>query len=99
MDRFTHYIDGDFITRAIDREQIHVIKDELGKLGKEFGRFDERMRKLADHIRQANDDVKDVSVTSDKISKRFASIERVEIDASSKPLADKSNGATLPGLA
>ena len=63
------------------RKQIHIIKDELGKLGKEFGRFDERMRKLADHIRQANKDVDDVAVTSKKISDRFASIEKVELDA------------------
>ncbi|MEQ1516739.1 MAG: DNA recombination protein RmuC, partial [Usitatibacteraceae bacterium] len=62
------------------RKQIHIIKDELGKLGKEFGRFDERMKKLADHIRQANDDVKDVAVTSKKISDRFASIEKVELE-------------------
>jgi DNA recombination protein RmuC len=63
------------------RKQIHIIQDELGKLGKEFGRFDERMRKLADHIRQANKDVDDVAVTSKKISDRFASIEKVELDA------------------
>jgi DNA recombination protein RmuC len=62
------------------RKQIHIIKDELGKLGKEFGRFDERMKKLADHIRQANDDVKDVAVTSKKISDRFLSIEKVELE-------------------
>lgn len=62
------------------RKQIHIIKDELGKLGKEFGRFDERMKKLADHIRQANDDAAAVAVTSRKISDRFASIEKVEID-------------------
>jgi DNA recombination protein RmuC len=63
------------------RKQIHIIKDELGKLGKEFGRFDERMRKLADHIRQANKDVDDVAVTSKKISDRFASIEKVELES------------------
>ena len=62
------------------RKQIHIIKDELGKLGKEFSRFDERMKKLADHIRQANDDVKDVAVTSKKISERFSSIEKVELE-------------------
>ena len=73
------------------RKQIHIIKDELGKLGKEFSRFDERMKKLADHIRQANDDVKDVAVTSKKISDRFSSIEKVElehpklVDDASKP--------------
>jgi DNA recombination protein RmuC len=62
------------------RKQVHIIKDELGKLGKEFGRFDERMKKLADHIRQAHEDAQDVQITSQKISKRFTSIERVELD-------------------
>ena len=63
------------------RKQIHIIKDELGKLGKEFSRFDERMKKLADHIRQANQDVEDVHISSRKISQRFAQIEAVELDA------------------
>ncbi len=62
------------------RKQVHIIKDELGKLGKEFGRFDERMKKLADHIRQAHEDAQDVRTTSQKISKRFISIEQVELD-------------------
>jgi len=65
------------------RKQVHIIKDELGKLGKEFGRFDERMKKLADHIRQAHEDARDVQITSEKISKRFSSIERVELDVTS----------------
>jgi DNA recombination protein RmuC len=62
------------------RKQVHIIKDELGKLGKEFGRFDERMKKLADHIRQAHEDAQDVRTTSQKISKRFTSIEQVDLD-------------------
>ena len=61
------------------RKQVHIIKDELGKLGKEFGRFDVRMKKLADHIRQAHEDAQDVHVTSQKISRRFAAIEQVEL--------------------
>ena len=61
------------------RKQVHIIKDELGKLGKEFGRFDERMKKLADHIRQAHEDAQDVRTTSQKISKRFTSIEQVDL--------------------
>ncbi len=61
------------------RRQVHIIKDELGKLGREFGRFDERMRKLADHIRQAHEDAKNVQVTSQKISQRFAQIESVDL--------------------
>lgn len=63
------------------RQQIHIIKDELGKLGKDFARFDERMRKLADHVRQAHEDAQQVQVSSRKISDRFASIERVELNA------------------
>jgi len=62
------------------RKQVHIIKDELGKLGKEFNRFDVRMKKLADHIRQANEDVQDVHTTSQKISRRFAAIEKVELE-------------------
>ncbi len=73
------------------RKQIHIIKDELGKLGKEFGRFDERMKKLAEHIRQANKDVDDVAITSKKISDRFASIEKVELDAPLLEEAAKPN--------
>ncbi len=62
------------------REQVHIIKDELGKLGKDFQRFDVRMRKLADHIRLAHQDAEEVRVSSDKITRRFSQIERVELD-------------------
>lgn len=62
------------------REQVHIIKDELGKLGKDFQRFDQRMRKLADHIRLAHQDAEEVRVSSDKITRRFTQIERVELD-------------------
>jgi DNA recombination protein RmuC len=62
------------------REQVHIIKDELGKLGRDFARFDQRMKKLADHIRQAHDDAQQVQISSDKITRRFSQIERVELD-------------------
>jgi DNA recombination protein RmuC len=70
------------------RRQVHVIKECLGRLAVEFGRFDERMRDLAKHIRQAHEDVERVQVTSSKISQRFAQIEGVE-------LADPEHGASL----
>ncbi len=62
------------------REQVHIIKHELSGLGKDFGRFDERMKKLAEHIRLANQDVEEVHISSRKISQRFAKIEAVELD-------------------
>jgi DNA recombination protein RmuC len=42
-------------------------------------RFDERMKKLSEHIRQANKDVDDVQISSRKISEQFAKIEAVEM--------------------
>src|SRR5882762_7854938 len=62
------------------RRHIHIIQEELGKLGVDFQRFDERMKKLADHIRQAHQDAEDVQVSSRKISQRFQQIEAAEIE-------------------
>jgi DNA recombination protein RmuC len=70
------------------REQVHIIKHELSRLGKDFVRFDERMKKLADHIRQANQDVEEVHISSRKISQRFARIDAVELDVTQ---SDNSN--------
>ncbi len=68
------------------RRHIHVIQEELAKLGTDFQRFDERMKKLADHIRQAHEDAEDVQVSSRKISQRFQQIESAEIEE--KPAAN-----------
>ena len=61
------------------RKQVHVIKEELANLSKDFGRFDQRMKKLADNIRQAHENAQDVHISSQKITQRFAKIERVEL--------------------
>ncbi len=62
------------------RKQVHIIKDSLAKLSKDFNLFDTRMKKLADHIRQAHEDAEKVHITSQKISRRFAQIEAVEME-------------------
>ena len=62
------------------RRQVHVIKDALAKLAKDFSRFDERMRRLAEHIRQAHEDAERVHVSSAKIAQRFAQIEQVDLE-------------------
>jgi DNA recombination protein RmuC len=61
------------------RRQVHVIKDCLGKLATDFNRFDDRMKDLARHIRQAHEDVEKVQVSSNKITQRFAQIEAVDL--------------------
>ncbi len=74
------------VIRSVEtRKQIHIIKDELNKLGVDFGRFQSRMDNLAHHIEQAKNDVDEVHVSSRKISERFARIERVELEPSEQP--------------
>ncbi|MFT7228014.1 MAG: DNA recombination protein RmuC [Methylophilaceae bacterium] len=73
------------------RKQVHIIKDELGKLSGDFKRFDTRMKKLADHIRQANDDAEEVHKSSRKITGAFARIERVELTNQPVDLLDTAD--------
>jgi len=65
---------------AATRKQIHIIQEHLVALSKDFGRFQERMDKLAVHIDQANRDVADVNKSARKISSRFTKIEQVELE-------------------
>jgi DNA recombination protein RmuC len=62
------------------RKQIHVIREALGRLGQDFGRFEERMKKLADHIRLAHQDAEDVQTSSRKITQQFQRIEAAELE-------------------
>ena len=74
------------IVRAIIRDvemrkQTAVIKSELHKLGGDFGRFQDRMDKLATHIKQAHDDAEMVQTSARKITGHFDRIKAVELDA------------------
>ena len=62
------------------RKQVHVIREALGRLGQDFRRFDERMKKLADHIRQAHQDAEDVQTSSRKITQQFQRIESADLE-------------------
>ncbi|MBB5190550.1 DNA recombination protein RmuC [Silvimonas terrae] len=77
------------------RKQVHIIKEALGRLGTEFTRFDDRMKKLATHIRQAHEDAQNVAITSEKISRRFEEIEQVRLD---EPLLEQPPATTAAAL-
>ncbi len=80
------------------RKQIHVIKEALSRLAIEFGRFDERLRKLAEHIRQAHEDAEGMRTTGDKISQQFQRIEAAEIeDKPAAPNVVRLNDERRPG--
>jgi len=65
---------------AATRKQVHIIQEHLAMLSQDFGRFQQRMDKLATHIDQANRDVLDVNKSAKKITSRFGKIEKVELE-------------------
>jgi DNA recombination protein RmuC len=62
------------------REQVHIIQDHLGKLAKDFTRFQDRMDNLAKHVKLAHEDMEKVHTSSKKLTARFHTIEKVELD-------------------
>ena len=70
----------EMIIKNLERDKYaSVIHDELNKLGQEFERYRERWDKLARSIQSVNKDVESVYITTDKISKRFESINKADI--------------------
>ena len=67
------------IIKNMERDKYtSIIHDELNKLGLEFARYRERWDKLARSIQTVNKDVESVYITSDKISKKFEAINKVD---------------------
>ena len=70
----------EMIIKNMERDKYtSIIHDELNKLGLEFARYKERWDKLARSIQTVNKDVENVSITTDKITKKFETINRVEV--------------------
>lgn len=68
------------IMTNIERDKYaHVIQEELMKLNKEFDRYQERWNALEKDIEKVSKDVKSITTTSNKISKRFSEISNVKL--------------------
>lgn len=69
------------IIKNIERDKYaKVIHNELSLLDSEFKRYKDRWDKLYRSIETVSKDVKDIHTTTEKITKRFDSISKVEID-------------------
>lgn len=69
------------ILKNIERDKYtSIIHEELNKLGVEFSRYKDRWDKLSRSIESVSRDVNDIHTTTEKITKRFDSISRVELD-------------------
>ena len=71
----------EMILKNMERDKYaKIIHDELNKLSIEFARYKERWDKLARNINTVSKSVEELNTTSDKITKRFDSINRVEVN-------------------
>ena len=69
------------IIKNIERDKYaKVIHSELRLLDEEFKRYKDRWDKLYRSIETVSKDVKDIHTTTDKITKRFSSINQVEME-------------------
>ena len=69
------------IIKNMERDKYtSIIHEELNKLGVEFNRYKDRWDKLSRSIETVSKDVNDIHTTTEKITKRFDSISRVDID-------------------
>ncbi len=69
------------VLRDIERDKhAKVIQEELGKLGVEFSRYQERWDGLKRSIDTVSNKVKDVHTTTSKITSRFKNISKVEFN-------------------
>ncbi|MEN0001839.1 MAG: DNA recombination protein RmuC [Pseudomonadota bacterium] len=62
------------------REQAHLIQAEVVRLVEDLGRLDERVHKLQTHFGQANKDIDDILVSTNKIGKRGRKIETMDFE-------------------
>ena len=78
------------VLKGLERDKYtSIIHDELNKLGVEFGRYKDRWDKLSRTLQTVNNDVENLHITTEKITKRFDSISNVNIDSEDKKLLDE----------
>jgi DNA recombination protein RmuC len=76
------------------REQAHVIQDEVRRLVEDVVRLRERVGKLDTHFRQAQDDVGQILISTDKLAKRGERIDQLDF-AQTPAQADLLSGVKM----
>ena len=78
------------------REQADVIQSEVFKLIGDIGRLDDRVGKLQRHMGQANDDLSQIRISTEKVTKRGDRITEIEMGDDSR--IDKTSDQTIKPL-
>ena len=71
------------------REAAHEIRTEVGHLMNDLGRLRERVLNLQKHFGQANEDIAQILISSEKVAKRGGRIESLEFES------DEDQGRTV----
>ena len=67
------------------RDAADQIRTEVLNLGDDLGRLRERVLKLQNHFAQANEDVRQILISADKIEKRAGRIEELDFSKADAP--------------
>jgi DNA recombination protein RmuC len=67
------------------RDAADQIRTEVIKLGDDLGRLRDRVLKLQKHFADANEDVRQVLISADKIEKRAGRIEELDFSKTDAP--------------
>lgn len=78
------------------REQAHLIQAEVAHLMDDVGRLNDRVVKLQTHFGQANKDIDQILISTDKITKRSRKIEDLELGE--LPETEKKEDLPHPNL-
>ncbi len=80
------------VLKNLERDKYtKIIHEELKKLSVEFGRYKDRFTRFTKDIKSVNSRIDELAITSDKITKRFDSINEVEIEALEKKTLNLKN--------
>ena len=80
------------------REQAHIIQKEVGMLVTDVDRLQKRVADLKKHFSQAEEDIRKIDTSADKIGRRSERIETLQIeeDSTNMSLDGTANVADLP---
>ena len=68
------------------REAAHEIRTEVGHLMNDLGRLRERVLNLQKHFGQANEDIAQILISSEKVARRGGRIESLEFEGDEEPV-------------
>ena len=74
------------------KEQAHLIQAEVHKLVEDVGRLDDRVDKLAQHFTQASEDIRQIRISTDKVTKRGQRIGELELEENATPALPLERG-------